>query len=108
MTLLMARPLNLNQLTLRDKIREAAQRSHELSEHLEQAFVPKVHDLRKVTRLPEPNSEAPPVADVTVRHQAAAVLEADQYTDGLNDDAEALFEAIAVEVDRLANQGQPK
>ena len=104
----MARSLNLNQLTLRDKIREAARRSHELSEHLEQAFVPKVHDLRKVTRPPEPNAETPPVADVTVRHQAASVLEADLYTDGLNDDTEALFEAIAAEVDKLANQGQPR
>ena len=104
----MTRSLNLNQLTLREKIREAAQRSHELSDHLEQAFVPKVHDLRKVTRPIEPNSASPPVADVTVRHQAAAVFEADQYTDGLNEDAEALFEAIAAEVDRLANQGQPK
>ena len=104
----MARPLNLNQLTLRDKIREAARRSHELSEHLEQAFVPKVHDLRKVTRPAAPNPETAPVADVTVRHQAASVLEADQYTDGLNTDVEALLEAIAAEVDKLANQGQPR
>jgi hypothetical protein len=104
----MARPLNLNQLTLRDKIREAARRTHELNEHLEQAFVPKVHDLRKVTKPQEPNSETPPVSDLTVRHQAASVLESDQYTEGLNVDAELLFESIANEVDRLANQGQPK
>lgn len=102
----MAKPLNLDQLTLRDKIREAARRAHDLIEHLEHAFVPKAHDLRKVSRPHDPRSEAPPVEDVTIRHQAAKVLESDQYTEGLNADAEALFEAIAVEVDHLVTRGQ--
>lgn len=104
----MARALNLNQMTLRNKIHEAERRSHELIEHLEQAFVPKVHDLRKLTRPQEPGSEAPPVADVTIRHQAAAVLESDQYTESLDVEATALFEAIASEVDQLATRGQPR
>jgi hypothetical protein len=104
----MARSLNLDQLTLRDKIREAARKSHDLIEHLEHAFVPKAHDLRKVTRPHDLKSDAPPIADVTVRHHAAMVLESDQYTDGLNEEAEALFEAIAVEVDKLATRGQPR
>lgn len=101
----MARSLNLDQLTLRDKIREAARRSHDLIEHLEHAFVPKAHDLRKVSRPHDPKSEAPPIADVTIRHQTAKLLESDQYTEGLNEEAEALFAAIAVEVDKLATRG---
>lgn len=104
----MARSLNLDQLTLRDKIREAARRSHDLIEHLEHAFVPKAHDLRKVTRPHDPKSEALPIADVTIRHHAAMVLESDQYTEGLTEEVEALFEAIAVEVDKLATRGQPR
>ncbi len=103
----MARSLNLDQLTLRDKIREAARRSHDLIEHLEHAFVPKAHDLRKVTRPHDPKAETPPIADVTIRHQAAMVLESDQYTEGLNEETDALFEAIAVEIDELATRGQP-
>ena len=103
----MARSLNLDQLTLRDKIREAARKSHDMIEHLEHAFVPKAHDLRKVSRPQDPKSEAPPIADVTIRHQAAKVLESDQYTEGLSEEAEALFEAIATEVDKLATRGQP-
>jgi hypothetical protein len=103
----MARSLNLDQLTLRDKIREAARKSHDMIEHLEHAFVPKAHDLRKVSRSHDSKSEAPPIADVTIRHHAAMVLESDQYTEGLNEEAEALFEAIAVEVDKLATRGQP-
>lgn len=97
----MAKSLNLNQLTLRDKIREAARRSHELNEHLEQAFVPKVHELRKLTRLPEPGTDAVPVSDTTIRHHAAIVIDSEKYTAGLDDDATALLEAIVEEVERI-------
>lgn len=97
----MARSLNLNQLTLRDKIREAARRSHDLSEHLEQAFVPKVHQLRKLTRTPEPGSEAIPVSDMSIRHQAATVMESEKYTAGLDDETTALLAAIVEEVDQV-------
>ena len=45
---------------------------------------------------------------MTIRHHAAMVLESDQYTEGLNAEAEALFEAIATEVDKLATRGQPR
>src|SRR5580698_554980 len=97
----MARSHNLNQLTLRDKIREAARRSHELNEHLEQAFVPKVHHLRKLTRPPEAEADVVPVSDATVRTQAATVLESETYTARLDHDASALFAAIVEEVDLI-------
>lgn len=99
----MARSLNLSQLTLRDKIREAARRSHDLNEHLEQAFVPKVHQLRKLTRPPEPGTDAIPVSDTTIRHQAAVVLDCEKYTAGMDDETSALFGAIADEVDHVLN-----
>jgi uncharacterized protein (DUF305 family) len=97
----MAKSLNLNQLTLRDKIREVARRSHDLNEHLEQAFVPKVHQLRKLTRPAEPGSDAPPVSDMSIRHQAAVVMESEKYTAGLDDEATALFDAIVEEVNQV-------
>ncbi|MEI8382388.1 MAG: hypothetical protein WCJ09_19810 [Planctomycetota bacterium] len=97
----MARSLNLNQLTLRDKIREAARRAHDLNEHLEQAFVPKVHELRKLVRRSEQGIEVIPVSDTTVRHHAAIVIDSEQYTANLDDDATALFEAIVEEVGNI-------
>ena len=103
----MAKTLNLNQLTLRDKIRESARRCHDMTEHLEHAFVPKAHELRKVARPQERGNEAPPIADVTIRHHAAMLMESDLYTEGLNAEAEALFQAVAGEVDQLATRGQP-
>lgn len=100
----MTKSLNLQQWTLRDKIREAARRSHELNEHLEQAFVPKVHQLRKLTRPPEPGSEAPPVSDTSIRHQAATVFESEKYSARLDDEVTAIFTAIVEEVDQVLNQ----
>ena len=100
----MARSLNLNQLTLRDKIREAARRSHDLNEHLEQAFVPKVHQLRKLTRPPEPGSDVIPATDTTIRQQAAIVLDSEKYTVGLDDEISALLVAIVEEVDQVLNK----
>lgn len=95
----MTRSLNLSQLTLRDKIREAARRSHDLNEHLEQAFVPKVHALRKLSRPPEP--EAIPAPDTSIRHQAAIVLDSEKYTVGMDEEVSALFAAIVEEVDQV-------
>ncbi|MBS0203569.1 MAG: hypothetical protein JSS49_11760 [Planctomycetes bacterium] len=98
----MARSLNLSQLTLRDKIREAARRAHDMNEHIEHAFVPKVHQLRKLTRPTEP--EVTPVPDLTIRHHAAIVLDSEKYTVGLDDESTELFAAIVDEVDQILNK----
>ena len=100
----MARSLNLNQLTLRDKIREAARRAHDLNEHLEHAFVPKVHQLRKLTRSAEPGSDTVPASDTSIRHQAASVLDGENYSAGMDDECSALFAAIVEEVDQVLNK----
>ena len=57
----------IDQLTLREKLRDAAHVARELIEHLELGFVPKVHELRKLSRQHDPASGLPPVADVTIR-----------------------------------------
>ena len=104
----MARSQSLDQLTLRDKIREAARRSHELNEHLEQAFVPKVHQLRKLTRPAEAESEVVPVSDTSVRHQVATVLDSEIYTVRLEEAVTSLFTAISEEVEQILTKGQKK
>lgn len=100
----MARSLNLSQLTLRDKIREAARRTHDLDEHLEQAFVPKVHQLRKLTRPPEVGSDLVTVPDTSIRNQAAIVLDCEKYTVTLDDEVTALYVSIAADVDQILNK----
>jgi hypothetical protein len=100
----MARTLNLSQLTLRDKIREAARRSHDLNEHLDQAFVPKVHQLRKLTRSPDSEPDVIPVSDLTIRQQAAIVLDSENYTAGLDEECSALYAAIVEEVEQILHK----
>lgn len=107
-TPLMARSLNLSQLTLRDKIREAARRTHDLNEHLEQSFVPKVHQLRKLTRPPQPGSDLVTVADTSIRNQAAIMLDSEKYTVGLDDEVTALYVSIAADVEQVLNEKPPR
>jgi hypothetical protein len=51
--------------------------------------------------------DLPPVEDLSIRHQAAAVLEANQYTDGLSEQTEILLEAISTAISKLASTGIP-
>ena len=103
----MARLTKYDHFTLRDKIHEASLRAHELAEHLRLSFVPKVHGLRKVSRAQNLDLDLPPVEDLSIRHQAAAVLEANQYTDGLSEHTEILLEAISTAISKLASTGIP-
>lgn len=94
----MAKTVDLNSLTLREKIHEAARKSRDMTEHLEQGFLPKVHALRKLTLPQDPAATTPPVADITIRHHAAEVLESEEYTDRLDSEAMQYFEAVSREV----------
>jgi hypothetical protein len=75
---------NIESLTLRDKIRDAAQLSRALVEHLAQAVEPKTQQLLGVMRA-RPASNEPELADVTVRSHVAAVLESERFAGELND-----------------------
>lgn len=89
-----------DELALRDRVVAALRLNRELIEHLEQAFVPKVHQLRRVTRPPRPGDDAPP-GDKTVHSQAAAVLESDHFTVGVYQQLIAHCESIRKSVQEL-------
>lgn len=92
-------------LTLRDKCREANRVIRELADHLDQAFLPKVRSLRKLARGKEQGYDPTLVRDVTIRSQASALLEAEQYTIRLDEESKQFFTAIAAEVDQLVTTG---
>lgn len=98
----MGRPLD--DLTLRDKCREAQRIIRELIDHLDQAFLPKVKNLRKLARAREPGYNPGVVRDVTIRAQAASLLEAEQYTIKLDEESRQFLTALANEVEQLAYQ----
>lgn len=71
----------IEEMTLRDRVAAAQRLSRDLVEHLDQGFIPKVHQLRRVTRSDSQgvDKEQGP-SDRTVHSAAAGVLEADHYT----------------------------
>ncbi len=95
----------IDQLTLREKLRDAAHGIRELIEHLELGFVPKVHDLRKLSRQHDPLSDSPPVADVTIRSYVSSVLESDRFTAGLQDSLENYLNSIQKDVSDVVSRG---
>jgi hypothetical protein len=88
------------ELTLRDRVVVSIRSDRELIEHLEQAFIPKVHALRKLTR-GERQADAAPPGDRTVHAAAAAVLEADNFTVGVYERLIAHCESIRTAVEEL-------
>ena len=96
---------SIDQLTLREKLRDAARGLRELVEHLEMGFVPKVHELRKLSRQHDPTSDLPPVADVTIRSYVSSVLESDRFTAGLNESLEKYLNSIQKDVSDVIFRG---
>src|SRR5579863_4879366 len=80
----------VQQLTLREMLIEAERLCREVAEHLDQGFIPRCHELSRLVR--PINGEPPDVRaleDVTVRTQAARILESETFT-------EAIFEKLCV------------
>ena len=92
---------SLDDLTIRDKCREAQRVIRELIDHLDQAFLPKVKNLRKLARAQEPGYNPAAVRDVTIRAQAAGLLEAEQYTIKLDEESRQFLTALATEIEQL-------
>lgn len=67
----------IEHLTLREKVRDSQQLARDLHEHMTQNFIPKVAELIAVST-PNPDVEER-VADVTIRNQAATVLESERF-----------------------------
>lgn len=66
---------NPNNLPLVERINKAEHFARELCEHLQQAFLPKLSDLRSSSKKLDPEV----VSDQTMYDQMASVLEAEQF-----------------------------
>lgn len=88
----------LETIPLRDKFREAERIARELSSHLEQGFLPKVHDARKLTR---PASNADEVADATIRAAVESVLVSHEYTIVRSRNLERFLNSIERDIERI-------
>jgi hypothetical protein len=93
-------------MTLREMLTEAERLTRELSEHLDQAFIPKCHELSRLVR--PVNGEPPDVRaleDVTVRTQAARILETDNFTESIVAKLSELCTAIDAAVGKITSEG---
>lgn len=85
----------IDQLTLREKIRDSQQLARDLHEHLTQNFLPKVAELVAVAT---PNADVEErVADVTIRNQVATVLESERFLSQKEADLSAYSAALVRE-----------
>ena len=93
----------VGQLTLREKFKAAEKLSRELTEHLEQGFIPKVHELMRLVEPLRTGGFAGDVQDVTVRNHSSAALESENYTDQLCQKLEELCSGIQRDVSRIVS-----
>lgn len=93
-------PASPDDLVLRDRVVAAMRLNRELTEHVEQALIPKVHALRRLTRADRPADDPPP-GDKTVHAQAAAVLEADHFTVELYEKLRSYCDSIRRSVEAI-------
>jgi hypothetical protein len=96
----------IRSLSLREMLVEAERLSRELSEHLDQSFIPKCLEL---TRLVRPINGEPPdvraLEDVTLRTQAARILETEVFTERVFEQLLEYCQAIEGAVNKIASEG---
>jgi hypothetical protein len=96
----------IRSLTLREMLVEAERLTREVSEHLDQSFIPKCLEL---TRLVRPINGEPPdvraLEDVTLRTQTARILDTDNFTEKVFEQLSDYCNAIEGAVSKIASEG---
>lgn len=100
----MSSPRDPETLTFREKLRDCAHLTRELVEHLEQAFEPRVEQIKSTIRS-RPGPGDNDVPDVTVRNLVATLLEGDDFAQRLCQRLEKFGPAILRESERILNSG---
>ena len=88
-------------LTLRDQLNDADRLTREIMDHLERAFIPQAHELRRVTRITGEDDPANQLADVTLRNQVGNLLKSDDYTLTMTKRLHAYLTSIGKEVGKI-------
>lgn len=89
------------QLPLREKFTAAEHLVRDLIEHLDHGVLPKIQHLEELVTV---SNDSKPATDLTVRTQAAALLESDEFTQQLCEKIEEFLKAINHSVDCQVNE----
>lgn len=88
-------------LTLREQLNNADRMTREVMDHLERAFIPQSHELRRVTRVSGEDAPSAQLADVTLRAQVDNLLKSDDYTQKMTENLHAYLTSISREVNKI-------
>ncbi|MFQ5732484.1 MAG: hypothetical protein ACE5KM_11095 [Planctomycetaceae bacterium] len=95
----------VDNLTLRELLRDAELSRRELGEHLERGFAPKAASLARLIR-PKPGGDwNHGLEDRSLHHTAQMVLDSHQFTDNLIQGFRRLLKAIDESVSRVSTFG---
>lgn len=86
-------------MTIREKLTEADRLMREVIEHLDNGFIPKTRTLSR--SLQEHGDNVSAMSDVTVRQQAAELIELNRFSEALYEKITALLEAIDHDVSQV-------
>jgi hypothetical protein len=93
----------LEQITVREMFTEAERLTRELSDHLENGFLPKVHNLLRLVRPNPQHVDVVNVEDRVIRTHASVVLESERFTEQLYDRLQRFCEGIDQKVERIVS-----
>lgn len=92
---------SLDNLTLREKLRNVEKLTRELSDHLEKGFIPKLHALRRLSRRGSDPDQRESVSDIAVRESVSTVLKSDAYARELSDNTRRYLRSIQADIDGM-------
>jgi hypothetical protein len=96
----MAKDRPVQQLTYREKVRDATHLVRELIDHVGQSTLPRLAELQSQLAS-RPHHASEETEDITIRNTAGAVLESENYAARLSTRMEELGEAIVLESNKI-------
>jgi hypothetical protein len=94
----------VDQLTLRELFKDAERLTRELTEHVDQGFIPKSQALSRLVSPSPGDPEYDQIGDPTVRNQVVDVLKSEDFTNQLHEKLAQYYTAIERSVSRIASQ----
>jgi hypothetical protein len=92
----------VDQLTLRELFKDAERLTRELTEHIDQGFIPKSQALTRLVSPSPGDPEYDQIEDLTVRNQVVEVLKSEDFTNQLHEKLAKYYTAIERNVARIA------
>jgi len=92
----------LNNLPLREKLKDLEKLTRELIDHLGRGFIPKSQSLRRLARKANHPDQRDLVSDVAVRDAVASALKSDEYTRELSGKTRDYLRSIQADVEEMS------